>query len=75
MATVIKIVTIAGTIFGASGLIGLLIGYFNFQSGTKHEDPMKAEKGSQQMLWGGASAMIATGVVTVIVQALNAIRF
>lgn len=75
MTAVIKIIQITGALFGASGLIGLLIGYFNFQSGTKNEDPMKAEKGSHQMLWGGASAMVSTGVVAIIVSALNAIRF
>lgn len=75
MDTVVKIVTIAGTIYGAAGLIGLLIGWQNFQSGTKNDDPIRAEKGAQQMLWGGASAGIAAGVVAVINAALNAITF
>lgn len=75
MDIVVKVITIAGTIIGASGLIGVLIGFQNFQSGTKHEDPVKAEKGVQQMLWGGATAGIATGVVASIVVALRAITF
>ncbi|WP_288394393.1 hypothetical protein [uncultured Vagococcus sp.] len=75
METVIKIVTIAGSIYGASGLIGLLIGWRNFQSGTKHDDPVKAEKGAEQMLWGGSSAGIAAGVVVIITAALRAITF
>lgn len=75
METVIKVVTIAGSIYGASGLIGVLMGYNQFQSGTKHDDPMKAEKGAQTMLWGGASAAIAAGVVVACVAALRGITF
>lgn len=75
MDTVIKVVQIGGTIIGAGGLVGVLIGYNNFQSGQKHDDPVKAEKGVQQMLWGGSGTMIAAGVTAAIVAALNAITF
>lgn len=75
MAIVIKIVQITGTLFGVAGLIGVLLGFMDFQSGTKNEDSMKSEKGSQRMLWGGATAAIATGVVAVIVAALKAVKF
>lgn len=75
MATVIKIVQITGSLFGIGGLISVLLGYIAFQSGTKHEDSMKADKGSQQMLFGGATAAIATGIVTAIVAALKLVKF